>query len=85
MAIENLRDENLLRFYDNIREQVEADKRSLHKFAAGQSVKEYAEALRGEMIKRRLQHTPIDWDRDQCSLKICVAGGSTTYFRSELD
>jgi len=28
MAIENLRDENLLRFYDNIREQVEADKRS---------------------------------------------------------
>jgi hypothetical protein len=63
MAIENLRDENLLRFYDGIRKQVEADKRSLHKFAAGQSVKKYAEDLRGEMIKRRLQHTPIDWDR----------------------
>jgi hypothetical protein len=28
MAIENLRDENLLRFYDGIRKQVEADKRS---------------------------------------------------------
>ena len=63
MAIENLRDENILRYYDSIRKQVEADKCSLHKFAAGQSVKEYAEALRGEMIKRRLQHTPIDWDR----------------------
>ena len=65
MAIENLRDENLLRFYDNIREQVEADKRSKHKFAASRSVKEYAEALRGEKTKRRLQHTPIEWDRDQ--------------------
>ena len=65
MAVENLRDENLLRFYDSIREQVEADKRSNHKFAASRSVKEYAEALRGEMTKRRLQHTPIEWDRDQ--------------------
>jgi hypothetical protein len=65
MAIENLRDENLLRFYDSIREQVEADKRSKHKFAASRSVKEYAEALRGEMTKRRLQHMPIEWDRDQ--------------------
>ena len=62
MAIENLRDENLLCFYDNIRKQVEADKHSKHKFAASRSVKEYAEALRGEMTKRRLQHTPIEWD-----------------------
>jgi hypothetical protein len=65
MLIENLRDENLLRFYDNIREQVEADKRSKYKFAASHSVKEYAEALRGEMTIRRLQHTPIEWDRDR--------------------
>jgi hypothetical protein len=65
MAVENLRDENLLRFYDSIREQVEADKRSKHKFAAARSVKEYAEALRGEMTKRRFQHMPIEWDRDQ--------------------
>jgi hypothetical protein len=65
MAFENLRDESLLRFYDAVREQVEADRRSKHKFAAGRSVKEYAEALRGEMTKRRLQHTPIVWDRNQ--------------------
>ena len=64
MAIENLKDENLLRFYDGIREQVEADRRSKHKFAAGRSVKEYAEALRDEMTKRRLQYTSIEWPRD---------------------
>jgi hypothetical protein len=65
MAIENLRDESLLRFYEGVREQVEADRRSKHKFAAGHSVKEYAEALRSEMTKRRLRQTPIEWDRDQ--------------------
>jgi hypothetical protein len=65
MAIEHLRDESLLRFYDGVREQVEADRRSKHKFAAGHSAKEYAEALRSEMTKRRLRHTPIEWDRDQ--------------------
>jgi hypothetical protein len=65
MAAENLRDENLLRLYDSVREQVEADRLSKHKFASGPSVKEYAEALRREMTKRRLQHTPIEWDRDQ--------------------
>ena len=32
MLIENLRDETLLRFYDKIREQVEADKRRKYKF-----------------------------------------------------
>jgi hypothetical protein len=62
MAVENLRDENLLRFYDSIREQVETDRRSKYKFAVGHSAKEYAEALLGEMTKRRLQHTPIEWE-----------------------
>ena len=68
MAVENLRDENLLRFYDSIREQAEADRRSKHKFAVGHSVKKYAETLRGEITKRRLQYTPIEWPRDQSSL-----------------
>jgi hypothetical protein len=67
MAIENLRDENLLRFFDSIREQVEADRSSKRKFAVGHSVKEYAETLRGEITKRRLQYTPIEWPRDQSS------------------
>jgi hypothetical protein len=65
VAIEKLRDESILRFYDGIRRDTEADRRSKYKFANGRSVKEYAEALRGEMTKRRLQHTPIEWERDQ--------------------
>jgi hypothetical protein len=64
VAFENLRDESLLCFYDNIRIQVEADRGSKHKFLTGPSVKQHASALREEMIKRRLQHTAIDWDRD---------------------
>jgi hypothetical protein len=64
VAFENLRDESLLRFYNNIRGQVEADRGSKHKFMTGPVVKHHASALREEMIKRRLQHTPIEWDRD---------------------
>jgi hypothetical protein len=65
MAIDNLKDENLLRFYDRIREQVEADRNFRHKFMNGTTVKQYAAALREEITKRRLQHTPIEWNRDQ--------------------
>ena len=65
MAIENLKDESILSFYEGIRRETEADRRSKYKFANGRSVKEYAEALRGEMTKRRLQHTPIEWERNQ--------------------
>jgi hypothetical protein len=65
VAIEKLRDESILRFYDGIRREAEADRRGKYKFASSRSVKEYAEALRGEMTKRRLQHTPIEWERDQ--------------------
>jgi hypothetical protein len=64
MASETLRDENLLCLYDNLRIQVEIDRHSKYKFVSGPSVKEYAEALRGEMTKRRLHHTPIEWDRE---------------------
>jgi hypothetical protein len=61
VALENLRDESVLRFYENIRIQVEADRGLKHKFMAGDSVKQYAAALRDEMTKRRLQHPPIEW------------------------
>jgi hypothetical protein len=64
VAFENLRDESLLRFYDNIRSQFEADRGSKHKFTNGPSVKQHASALREEMSKRRLQHIPIEWDGD---------------------
>jgi hypothetical protein len=31
----------------------------------GTSVRQYAEALRVEMTRRRLRHTPIEWHRDR--------------------
>ena len=60
MSASNLSDESLLRFYDNIRAQVEAERTSTTKFMTANSIKEYAEKLRLEMFKRRLQFTPID-------------------------
>jgi hypothetical protein len=65
MGIANLNDESILRFYDNIRSQVEADGGLRHKLMTGDAVKQRASALREEITKRRLQHAPIEWPRDQ--------------------
>ena len=65
MGIANLNDESILRLYDNIRNQIDADRGSKYKFATRPTVKQYATALRAEMVKRRLQHTPIEWPGDQ--------------------
>jgi tellurite resistance protein len=56
-------DQSLLSFYENIREQVESDKRAggRHRLA-GASVKQYADRLRDEMDRRRLRFSPIQWD-----------------------
>jgi hypothetical protein len=62
VSIANLRDENLRRLYDNIRNQVDSDRGSRHKFTAGASVRQYADALREEMTRRRLPHSLIEWD-----------------------
>jgi hypothetical protein len=64
VGIRDLNDESILRLYDNIRSQVDADRGSKHKFTTGDSVKQHATALREEMIDRRLQHEPIEWPRD---------------------
>jgi hypothetical protein len=61
MSIEQMPDERLAHFYENIRQQVEADRGKRHQFTAGPTVRQYAEGLRSEMIKRRLTHSPIDW------------------------
>ena len=65
MSMSDLSDESLLRYYDNIRKQVEADKGNKHKFVASASIKEYAEWFRVELYKRRLPHPPIDWGTDE--------------------
>ena len=53
-------DEGLLRFHDNIRQQAELDRPNKGKFM-GPNVRQYAEGLRQELVKRRLSHPPIDW------------------------
>jgi hypothetical protein len=62
MAIQNLSDESLLTLYENIRQQVSADIRlgSPHRLM-GETAKEYAERLREEIDRRRLQVNPIIW------------------------
>jgi len=61
MSVEDMPDERLTRFYENIRKEVEADRMHKHRFMASPTVREYADSLRSEMIKRRLSHSPIEW------------------------
>ena len=64
MGITNLSDESILRLYDGVRSQVDADRGSEYKFAMASSVKQYATDLREELTRRRLHHTPIEWPWD---------------------
>jgi hypothetical protein len=61
MSVERMPDESLVGYYENIRKQVEADRVHKHQFTAGPTVRQYADGLRDEMIRRRLQHVPILW------------------------
>jgi hypothetical protein len=61
MSAERMPDQRLAYFYENIRQQVEADRANKHQFMANATVRQYADKLRSEMIKRRLQHAPIEW------------------------
>jgi hypothetical protein len=65
VSASDLSDESLLRYYNSIRKQVEADRDRKHKFMGGDTIKEYAESLRLELYKRRLPYTAIDWSGDQ--------------------
>jgi hypothetical protein len=60
MNYSQTKDETLLRFYDDVRQQVILDGNSRYRFA-GQGMRAYAEKLREEMDRRRLRYTPIDW------------------------
>jgi hypothetical protein len=64
VGLEKLTDESVLRFYENVRKQVDADRGNKHQFMTGRSVREYAESLRDEITRRRLQCTPIAWPWD---------------------
>ena len=64
MALTDLGDESLLRLYDSIRTEVDADRMQMHKFTSGESVRLRAEQLRSEIVRRRLPYTAIEWHRD---------------------
>ncbi len=61
MSVEDMPDERLVRYYENVRQQVEADRAGKHKFMTNPTVHQYADQLRSEMIKRGLEHSPIEW------------------------
>jgi hypothetical protein len=63
MNFSQMKDERLLAFYENIRRQVDLDMRAGGSYRlAGNGVKQYADRLREEMDRRRLQFTPIVWN-----------------------
>jgi hypothetical protein len=64
VGFSQFKDESILRLYDNIRLQVEAERGLRYKFMSSETVKQRASALREEITRRRLQHTPIEWPRD---------------------
>jgi hypothetical protein len=64
MNFSNARDESLIAFYENVRRQVQADMQSGGRYRfIGESARQYAEALREEMERRRMKFMPIDWHR----------------------
>ena len=62
MGIEFLSDESILRFYEDIRQQVAADLAmgNRHRFA-GEAARQQAERLRIEIDRRRLRCNLIEW------------------------
>jgi hypothetical protein len=64
MHFSQTKDERLLAFYENIRQQVHLDMQAGGRYRLiGEGVKQYADKLREEMDRRRLRFTPIDWQR----------------------
>jgi hypothetical protein len=59
MALSDLKDTSILTLYSNIREQVDAARGHKHKFLSGSHVRQYANALQEELIRRRVPFTPI--------------------------
>jgi hypothetical protein len=62
VSIESLADENLVKLYENIREQVASDSRSGGRYRfIGDSAKQQAKRLREEIDRRGLRVEPIYW------------------------
>jgi hypothetical protein len=63
MNFSNTKDESLIAYYENVRGQVQADMQAGGYRFMGESVKQYADRIREETVRRRLRFTPIDWHR----------------------
>jgi hypothetical protein len=62
MSIEKLPDDCLVRYYESVRNQVQADQNRGGRYRfVGEAVKQYAQRLRDEIDRRRLDCHPIDW------------------------
>jgi hypothetical protein len=61
MSVETMSDESLARYFENVRQQVEADRVHKPRLTGSSTVRQYADRLRDELIRRRLQHSPITW------------------------
>ena len=62
MDLLSLTDESLLAYYESVRRQVAADTSLGGRYRlVGAVVKEYADRLKGEMDRRRLEFRPIVW------------------------
>jgi hypothetical protein len=63
MNLPEMKSERLLAYYENVRRQVQIDKQTgVELRFAGEGMKQYAERLRAEMERRRLNFSPIEWD-----------------------
>ena len=62
MGTEFLSDESILRFYEDIRQQVAADLATGNRYRfAGEAARQQAERLRIEIDRRRLRCNLIEW------------------------
>jgi hypothetical protein len=61
MSLESFSDWSVILLYENIKQQLEADRSYKYRLTDGPLVKERAEELQNEMRRRRLPHLPIDW------------------------
>ena len=75
MSVEDMPDERLVRYYENVRQQVEADRARNHKFMMNPTVQQYADQLQSEMIKRGLEHSPIEWPQEMARKHRDAAAG----------
>ena len=61
MSLQPLSDHSVTVLYENIKQQIEADRPYKYRLTMTSLVQEHAEELRNEMMRRRLPHLPIDW------------------------